>query len=230
MKKVKKFVYDTNEQELFDHFNSFMFSTDTKLIGKLQSKYFFCQLTENLLGDIVELGVFKGFGLIAWLKTLKHMKPGNKSVIGFDSFDHISLLDSIKTSDKETMKLLFKDRNFNSFGYETKLIEILKNIGFGDESYQLITGNVLNTMEDFLNNRPGFRASIVNFDLDLEEPTEYALNLLWNRVVKGGVMIFDEYGIHKWTESNAVDRFVEQHSLSLIRTPWFAPTAYVVKS
>jgi hypothetical protein len=127
------------------------------------------------------------------------------------------------------MQSLFEDRKFDSVGYEIKLKEILENIGFKNDSYQLVVGNVLDTMQEFLNKNPGFRASIINFDLDLEKPTEHALDLLWSRVVKGGVLIFDEYGIHKWTESNAVDRFIEKHSLTLLRTPWFAPSAYVIK-
>ena len=70
-----------------DSFNSFIFSADKKLLGKLQSKQFFCSLTKHVPGDIVELGVFKGSGLVAWLKTLEYSDPASKQVIGFDSFE-----------------------------------------------------------------------------------------------------------------------------------------------
>jgi hypothetical protein len=48
--------------------------------------------------------------------------------------------------------------------------------------------------------------------------------------VKNGVMIFDEYGINEWTESNAVDRFVKEKKLELMRTECYAPSAYIIKN
>ena len=228
-KDDNKFVHDVLPQNVYDSFNSFIFSADKKLLGKLQSKQYFCSLTKHVPGDIVELGVFKGSGLIAWLKTLEFNDPASKQVIGFDSFDHKALVESINTRDKETMNDLFEKRKFNNKGYEVTLTKMLSEIGYGADKYKLVAGNVQITLKTFLDENPGFRASIINFDMDLEEPTEYALNILWSRVPKGGVLIFDEYGIHEWTESNAVDRFVEKNNLTLIRTPWAAPTAYIVK-
>ena len=45
--------------------------------------------------------------------------------------------------------------------------------------------------------RPGFRISLLYMDLDVEEPTLKALEALWPRVCKGGVVIFDEYAISR---------------------------------
>ena len=224
-----KFIHDVVSQEIIDDFNSFIFSKDRNLFCKLQSKHFFCNLTKQINGDIVELGIFKGSGMIAWLKTLEFSDPGRKQVIGFDAFNSAALVDSINTSDKETMNQLFVNRKFDNTGYEITLANILDNIGYSLNKYKLVVGNVQSTLTPFLKNNPGFRASIVNFDLDLEEPTEYCLNLLWDRIPKGGVLIFDEYGIHEWSESNAVDKFVDKFNLTLHRTPWAAPTAYIIK-
>lgn len=228
-KEDYKFIHDRVSQEVFDNFNSFIFSKDKKILGKLLSKQFFCEKTKHVPGDIIELGVFKGSGLVAWLKTLEFFDPGCKKVIGFDVFDQDELLTTINTSDKCIMKDLFEKRNFNNKGYNVVLEEIINSIGYTPDDYQLVKGNIQSTLKPFLEERPGFRASIINFDLDLEEPTEYALNSLWPRIPKGGILIFDEYGLHEWTESNAVDRFVEKHNLTLSRTSWHAPTAYVVK-
>ena len=93
----------------------------------------------------------------------------------------------------------------------------------------MIVGNVFETIPVFLKNNPGFRASIINFDLDTYEPTIFCLNQLWDRLVPGGIMIFDEYGVNEWTESDAVDAFIQTKSLSLNSTPYFAPSAYIVK-
>ena len=82
----------------------------------------------------------------------------------------------------------------------------------------------------FLKERPGFRISILYMDLDIEEPTYNVLNNMWDRIVSGGVVVFDEYAYHSWSESNAVDKFIKEHNLVLHRTNIQTPTAFVIKN
>ena len=93
----------------------------------------------------------------------------------------------------------------------------------------MIKGDVTETLKDYLDKNPGFRVSIANFDLDVQEPTEVCLNLLWDRIVPGGILVFDEYGFNEWTESNAVDNFVKDKNMMIHTTKYYAPSAYVVK-
>jgi hypothetical protein len=97
------------------------------------------------------------------------------------------------------------------------------------QNFELQEGDVFETIPKYLAENPGFRISIANFDLDTEEPTYFCLNELWPRVVNNGVLIFDEYGINEWTESNAVDRFINEKGLEIIRSNYFAPSAYIIK-
>ena len=221
------FIHDDQPQSVYDAFNEFIFSSDRKLFGKLASKLEFVDHVKEVPGDVVELGVFKGSGMMGWLKALSQVSINHKNVVGFDFFDADSTVESVETSDQQVMESLFKDRGFDPEGYEVKLESILLNAGFGN--FELVKGDVTETLEHYLEANPGFRASIVNFDLDVEEPTERCLELLWDRVVPGGVDIFDEYAIKQWTESNAVDRFVKEHFLTLKPTKYFAPSAYVEK-
>ena len=222
-----KFIHDDQPQVVYDSFNQFIFSSDRKLFAKLASKLYFTELTKNVPGDIVELGVFKGSGMVAWLKALELTSVNYKSVCGFDFFDDSALMESINTSDKGVMESLFEDRGFDPKGYDVILAELLKTAGY--DNFKLLKGDVTVTVPEYLDKNPGFRASLVNFDLDIEEPTEQCLEFLWSRVCKGGVLIFDEYGINEWTESNAVDKFCEKYGLTINATPYFAPSAYLVK-
>ena len=221
------FVHDDQPQSVYDAFNEFIFSSDRKLYSKLISKYCFADLTKNIPGDIVELGVFKGSGIVAWLKALELSSVNHKKALGFDFFDDKGLLESINTEDKEVMRSLFTDRGFDPKGYDAVLGKLLIDAKFNN--FELIKGHVTETVPVYLEKNPGFRASIINFEMDIEEPTEFCLDLLWPRVCRGGVLIFDEYAINEWTESNAVDRFCEKHQLELKSTPYFAPSAYLVK-
>lgn len=222
----KKFIHDLQNQEFYDSYNTFMLTADTNVFNKLASKFFFLSLARNIPGDIVELGVFKGSGMAGWLKVGSSLQT-NRKVIGFDFFNQKDLIESIKTMDGELMESLFNDRNFNPTGYKEILNILLTNIHF--KNFELHQGDVFDTIPRYLAENPGFRISIVNFDLDTEAPTYFSLNQLWPRVVKNGILIFDEYGINEWTESDAVDRFISEKGLELIRTDYSSPSAYIIK-
>lgn len=222
-----KFVHDSQPQSVYDAFNEYIFSTDRNLFGKIMSKIKFCEMTKNIPGDVVELGVFKGSGMMAWLKTLSHVNVNYKKVVGFDFFDADAVVSSVKTADQEVMKSLFEDRGFDPKGTQAFLAKTFVDAGY--HNYDLVKGDVVETVAQYVKDNPGFRASIVNFDLDVEDPTEACLDFLWNRVVRGGVVVFDEYAFGEWTESNAVDRFITKHDLTLHTTGFYAPSAYIVK-
>ncbi len=76
------------------------------------------------------------------------------------------------------------------------------------------------------------RFSLVHFDCDLYRPTKAALECLWNRVTRGGIVIFDEYAIADWPgESRAVDDFFSDKPEIRLRTfSWTnTPGGYLIK-
>lgn len=223
------FVHDDQPQSVYDGFNEFIFSSDSKLFNKLVFKVDTVRTRELIPGDIVELGVFKGSGMLGWLKALQYNDITNKKVIGFDFFDYKANVDQLKGLQKEMMTALFVERDFSEKqdNYEHLLRAIIDKAGFNN--YDLIKGDVIETVSKHVQDNPGFRACIVNFDLDVDEPTYACLNALWDRLVPGGMFIFDEYGINEWTESDAVDRFCYEKNISLQCTHIFAPSAYIVK-
>ena len=222
----KSFVHDESPQEFFDAFNYFIMSSDKKVFNKLISKNFFLQLTKDIPGDILELGVFRGSGVFAWLKMLDY-EGLNRRVYGFDIFNSDLLLSGIKTKDRNVMSSLFQERGFSPVGYEDILRTQLRSTGF--LNFDLVAGNIFDTIPDFLSKNPGFRAAVINFDMDTEDPTFFALEQLWERLVVGGVLVFDEYAINEWTESNAVDRFISEKNLQLKSTNLASPSAYIIK-
>ena len=126
------FIHDDQPQSVYDAFNEFIFSSDRKLFGKLASKLEFVEHVKEVPGDVVELGVFKGSGMMGWLKALSQVSINHKNVVGFDFFDADSTVESVETSDQQVMESLFKDRGFDPEGYESKLESILMNAGFGN--------------------------------------------------------------------------------------------------
>jgi hypothetical protein len=226
---MEKFKHDAEAQGFYDSFNNFIFSKDRKVFNKLISKYQFLERVKDIPGDIMEFGVFKGSGMVGWLKANEIVSVNSKNVLGFDFFDHKGLLNDIKAEDqREMMRSLFEDRAFeNSKDYDLLLDETLKAIGF--ENYKLIKGDVFKTVPSFLEKNPGFRASLINLDMDIDEPTYFVMNQLWDRLVPGGIMVFDEYGLPEWDESNAVDRFCAEKKIKLSTTGYVCPSAFLIK-
>ena len=56
---------------------------------------------------------------------------------------------------------------------------------------------VFSLILQYSESRPGFRISFLHMDLDVEEPTLKALEALWPKVCRGGVVVFDEYAISR---------------------------------
>jgi hypothetical protein len=219
-------------QAIFDNFNSFILSEDRRVFNKLVARTLTYNQVKNIPGDIVECGVFKGTGLYTFLKLKNVFNPNSsKKVIGFDFFDTDSLISSIEEGiDKEAMGALFEGRNFK---HDESSVDVLYNQlilhGFQKSEFELIQGDISITSKYFSENNPGFKISLLYMDLDLEQPTYDTLNNLWENVTKGGIIVFDEYGYHKWSESRGVDKFIEEKNLQIRSLDYSCPTAYIIK-
>ena len=223
-------IVDTS-QDLYDNFNGFILSDDLKVFGKLLARTLLMDQVKNVPGDIVECGVFKGTGLLTFLKLKRYLCPNSlKKVIGFDFFNSDKLIESLTSIDKEAMSTLFKERNYNHEEGQQKLFqEFITKLGFEEHEFELVAGDIKNTASKFASDRPGFRISLLYLDLDLGEPTEAALEALWDRVCKGGIVVFDEYAFHKWSEANGVDNFFKDKDVEIKTLNYICPSAYVVK-
>jgi hypothetical protein len=197
------------------------------------------KMSMDLPGSIVELGVSRGVSFFSFHKFLEIFCPTDtsKKVYGFDSFEGLS---DFSDEDGVTEKDIASDKKiggWSSKSVEHEIFELCRlanedNI-LSKERSKLIKGRVQDTLLKFLEDTPGVRISLLHFDLDLYEPTYFALNQLWDLIVPGGVVVFDEYGLPPWGgEAAAFDRFVKERQLKvqLKKFNWcLTPTAYCVK-
>lgn len=220
----------TDDNNIYESFNRFIFSKDRKVLHKLLYRHYFFEIVKNIPGDIVECGVFKGSGIFTWAKLIELFSPFEiKKVIGFDFFNK-NFISDLKKSDQETMDQVFTRCNTVNEDISVEHItQKLLSINIPAHKFELVKGDISETAKEYVNKNPGFRISLLYMDLDLEKPTYDALEAFWDVVLPGGVIVFDEYGYGIWTESIAVDKFVAKHNLTLHKTNVAAPTAYVIK-
>jgi hypothetical protein len=219
--------------DVYASFNSFIFSKDTKVLGKLLHRYDFFNRVKDLPGDIVELGVFKGSGMATFCKFLDIYCPNsNKKVIGFDIFDTNeadTILNKDGQFDKEQMTTVYSRVHNSELSLEA-VTSKLDNMNL-HKKYILVKGDVEQTLPQFLAENPGFRISMLYIDVDIDRPTYNGLKYLWDRILPGGVVVFDEYEYHKFSESCGVEKFLEERKMAyeLKSTNWICPTAYLQK-
>lgn len=224
----------------WDIYNGFFLMNDVERLRKFLVREHLFKKTIELPGDIVEVGVFKGTGIAQFLKLKEVFTPAsNKKIIGFDLFDksqdfkHSLVGNDIELETYYTTSNVNMDKGIpkSCISQFLKEFPLTNNKNTTDDLYQLIDGDVKHTLPQYLKDNPGFRISLLHMDLDIDEPTYISLQLLYERIVRGGIIIFDEYACDKWTESHAVDRFLQEHPELILKTiPWArTPTAYIVK-
>ena len=195
------------------------------------------KMTLDVPGDIAELGVFRGLGLMTWANLLEAYCIGDrtKTVYGFDNWEGFKEFAPEDGKDEDEFNKVVG--GFNPAPYKDELesaIAIFDNDRFIPQKprIKLVVGDIEDSVPQVAQENPGVRFSLVHFDCDLYKPTKAALEALWPKLARGGIMLFDEYGIKEWPgETQAVDEFFADKPEVKLRTfDWTnVPAAYLVK-
>jgi len=223
---------DIDNNELF---NSIIKKFDNKILrkenyGNLVSLFttFECInyiVKKNLLGDIIESGVANGRQVCLILETLKYYNKKNFNVYLYDTFQGMVEPGKYdyKTWEKdnsESIKKYNKSLNENkvSSWQNYSLEEVKKNISlteYPENKINYVIGDVTLTIPKNKHETISF----LRLDTDFYESTKVELDYLFSKVIKGGVIILDDYGAFTGVKK-ATDEFFDSHNLSplLIRT------------
>jgi hypothetical protein len=173
-------------------------------------------------GVILELGVQWGATTSTLLNLRGIYEPYNYSrkIIGFDTFEGLSGVDGI--TDPFSQK---GDYRTNIDNYSDSLEEILllherlsplSHI----QKFELVKGDVRETLPNWLHRNPHAVASLIYFDMDIYSPTKTAIELLLPRLHKNSILVFDEFNCEKFPgETKAVLEVLDINRLSLRRCP-----------
>lgn len=217
-------------QTVYDTYNNLMFSGDARVFNKMMKKAELYLKVIDLAGDILEFGVFKGAGIALFLNLKMMYEPNSlMKVIGFDYFNSEKLTSSLDGLNKTMMTMVLNRAQAEELSVES----VKKRLyNFNKDTYKLIEGEAVANAIQFKMDNPGARIKLLYMDIDLGEPTYLILKTLWTKVVKNGIIVLDEYGYHKWDESDGVDRFLKEieGQYTFIDTKIGSPTAYIVKT
>lgn len=181
-------------------------------------------LANNIEGDIVECGVYNGNFQVIWIEELQ--KQGAiRDLYLFDTFEglvepgeHDYTADTalLYNMNKDTVKDYWKnqkiDDNTNGWCYcpLDSVKERLNSTGYSQDHIHYVVGDVLETLKD-RSNIPD-KIAILRLDTDWYESSKYELEQMYDNVVDGGVIIFDDY-LHWNGQRKATDEFFESRGI-----------------
>lgn len=205
-------------------------------LAKLISHYEIFRMVQDLPGSIAELGVFKGESLLLFAKLMEISNINDRSckVIGFDNFKGFT---SVHKLDGEPNPEI--DKVVGGWSPENYYEDLLALIGIFDHDrfvgqkarIELIEGDILETVPKYAKDNPGLRLRLLHLDCDMYEPTLVGLEHLFDRVVKGGIVLFDQFGFDDFPgESKAFEDFFGSNAPVLKKLPFNSnPGGYFIK-
>lgn len=168
----------------------------------------------DLPGCIVEVGVGRGVSLMTWSKLLEIFCTNDRTrkVYGFDSFEGLQLGEEDGRSVEVARKVNGGWKSPQAEAEELVDLCNLDNMIPTSERVRLIVGDVAKTAQEFLNEQPGLRIALLHIDCDTYAPTRAAMEYFFPLVLKGGIVVMDEYGMIPWKgETAAVDDYFTYH-------------------
>jgi len=179
---------------------------------------------QTLPGAIVECGIFKGASFIRFASFQSLFDDGKRDVIGFDIFDEFPK--GAEKDDHVVLNNFLKAAGSQSIG-EDQLLEVLIKKEL-QENIQLVKGDINKTIPQFVQDHPHLEIALINLDTDIYQPSLTVLKYLYPKLVTGGVLILDDYGIHKG-ETAAVDDYFKDQGVQIQKFPFAENPSYIIK-
>lgn len=150
-----------------------------------QSLYNILQFSEIAPpGIAVECGVYEG-------GVSRMLMDSGREVYAFDTFEGMISADADSIIDDGEFSVRYDD--------------VSKYL----EGATIVKGDIMDTMDDHFSDLFG-KVAFVHLDMDMYNPTVYALKNLYGMIISGGIIVLDDYG--NWMTpgiKRAVDEFNE---------------------
>jgi hypothetical protein len=172
----------------------------------------------QIQGDFVECGVWRGGSIMAAMLTLKQLGDTSRNFYLFDTYEGMT-----PPTDKDVMfdgttaadvLANTEKKEGPTYWCIASLEDVKRNVystGYPQEKIFFIKGRV----EDTVPQQAPAKISLLRLDTDWYESTKHELDHLYPRLASSGVLIIDDYG--HWQGSRiAVDEYFSQQAFQPI--------------
>ena len=214
-----------NFKNSFYYENNFYLSCEKSRIGKFIAHYELFKMSANVPGSIVECGVFKGISLIRFASFRDMIGIKSKKIIGFDVFGKFP--ETKFKQDQIMRKKFIKDSGTN--GISKHQLELVLKHKRLDQNIDLVKGNVVKTIPEYVKKHPKLKISFLNLDTDVYEPAVTILEYLYPKIVKGGILALDDYGVFPG-ETKAINEYFKGKNVKIKKFPFSKTPSYIIKN
>ena len=177
-------------------------------------------LENNIKGEFVECGVFKGGNIILMQKMLDKFNI-QKKIYAYDTFEGMAKpskfdIDIIGQKASKRLKDTTKINNKNDVWCYSELDDVIQNISNNCKNNFVVPvkGLVENTLK-IKSNIPK-NISLLRLDTDFYSSTLIELKKLYPKLSKGGILLIDDYGYWKGSRK-AVDEYFKDKNVLMHR-------------
>ena len=196
------------------------------------AKHAIFQRLVGIHGHIIECGVFRGGGLMSWAQLSAIYEPLNhiRRVVGFDTFTGFESLDAKDMGDNLEYA---KEGGLAIDAHEDlqdciRLYDLNRPIGHIPR-VQLVVGNALKTIPQYVKDNPHLVVALLYLDFDLYEQTKIAIETFLPRMPKGAILAFDELNQAAWPgETLAVLETIGLRNIRVERFPFTPQLSFAV--
>ncbi|MBI3793726.1 MAG: class I SAM-dependent methyltransferase [Nitrospinae bacterium] len=212
-------VRGLSSNKFWDFENGFSWFAHQTRLNKMLAHYELYKSIVGLPGHVLELGVFKGTSLLRLAGFRNYLENDySRKIVGFDTFGKFPDKNIKLKKDLDFIDYFAKDSGDGLSLDELKSILAKKDF----KNIFLVKGNVFETLPSYLAKNPETKIAYLHLDMDVKEPTAFALEMLYDRVVPNGVIVLDDYN-YIAGGTQAIDDFVKGKKLRIEKTSCHVP-------
>lgn len=208
--------FDELHRSIIQKVEPFTMTTQERIFGLIEAvKYI---VNNNIEGDIVECGVWKGGSMLAIAEMLVQLGQTDRKLFLYDTFEGMSepTEEDISFANQKAGEMLKEDKDKeNNLVWAYSTLETVQQTmaltSYPKTQINYVKGKVEETIPSTL---PG-QIALLRLDTDWYESTRHELEHLFPRLVKNGVLIIDDYGFWKGARK-AVDEYVAEHKIRIL--------------
>lgn len=202
--------------EILEKCKPYTMTSEERLYAVYQSVSYI--INNEIEGDIVECGVWRGGSTMCGLYKLVSTGNAHRSIYLYDTYEGMAEPGKKDTGIfGESALDEFNRTKKGSIGSDWCLADItdvtnnVKQTGYPLERILFVKGKVEDTIPQTIPDK----IAILRLDTDWYESTYHELVHLYPRLVKGGVLIIDDYGHWKGARE-AVDNYFKENNIQML--------------
>jgi O-methyltransferase len=167
-------------------------------------------------GDIVECGVWRGGSMQATARTLLEAGDTSRELYLFDTFEGMPppTEEDLRHDGKSAADLLAGNARTSGVWAVASLADVqdgMAQVAYPQDRIHFVPGMVEDTVPD----QAPEQIAVLRLDTDWYASTKHELEMLYPRLVSGGILLIDDYG---WWQGSrkAVDEYLEQTGEQLL--------------